>query len=160
MRDELIYRPCVGIVLINKAGLVWTGKRIQGNLPDGAMLWQLPQGGIDAGETPQKAAFRELEEETGISQATLVYELPYWLTYDLPPEAVGVALKGQYKGQRQKWFAMHYHGDDSDIDLNAHDQKEFETWQWRKLAACPDMVVPFKKHVYEQILAGFGSFCA
>ena len=103
---------------------------------------------------------RELKEETGVSRAELIYELPYWLSYDLPPEAIGVALKGKFKGQRQKWFAMRHLGDDSDINLEAHQQREFETWQWRKLSDCPDMVVPFKRQVYERIVAGFSCFCA
>ncbi len=159
MTEELLYRPCVGVVLINQDGLVWSGKRIQGKLPDGSMLWQFPQGGIDEGETPEKAAYRELQEETGIHQARLIYELPYWLTYDLPAEIRGIALKGKFKGQKQKWFAMQYLGDESDINLAAHEQREFETWQWRQLSKCSEIVAPFKKHVYEQIATSFSRFC-
>lgn len=159
MGEQALYRPCVGIVVMNSTGLVWTGLRVQGNLSPDTLRWQLPQGGIDKGETPLQAAYRELEEETGLTQTELVYELPYWLTYDLPAEAIGVALNGKYKGQRQKWFLMRHTGRDTDIKLDAHPQIEFEDWAWQPLANCPDIVVPFKRAVYEQIVSGFRPFC-
>jgi putative (di)nucleoside polyphosphate hydrolase len=148
---KLAYRPCAGIVLFNKDALVWTGKRRPQALPANAPLWQMPQGGIDAGETPLAAAFRELHEETGSSSAELVYELPDWLAYDLPEVLIGTALKGRFRGQKQKWFAMRFTGQDSDFNLTAHEQIEFDEWAWRPLKEAVELVVEFKKPIYQSL---------
>ncbi len=150
---QLSWRPCVGIALFNDAGKVFCGKRQPDNLPPDAPLWQLPQGGVDAGEAPLDAAFRELAEETGIRSAELIYELPDWLRYDLPEDLVGKALKGRFRGQKQKWFAMRFTGQESEIDLAAHAQIEFDDWAWRSLDECVDAVIAFKKPIYRQLAA-------
>ena len=147
----MAYRPCAGIVLFNKDGLVWTGKRRPDALPADAPLWQLPQGGIDAGEAPLAAAFRELHEETGLASAELLYELPDWLPYDLPEDLIGTALKGKFRGQKQKWFAMRFTGQDSDVDLQAHSQIEFDDWAWRPLEEAVELVIAFKKPIYAEL---------
>ena len=148
---QLSYRPCAGIVLLNKDGLVFCGKRRADKLPADAPLWQLPQGGIDAGEAPLTAAFRELAEETGVDKASLLYELPDWLAYDLPEDLIGTALKGKFRGQKQKWFAMRFLGQDSDIDLAAHAQIEFDDWAWRPMRDCVELVIDFKKPIYREL---------
>ena len=148
---QLGWRPCAGIALFNAAGKVFCGKRRPLNLPDDAPLWQLPQGGIDAGEAPLSAAFRELAEETGIRSAKLIYELPDWLRYDLPDALIGTALKGRFRGQKQKWFAMQFTGTDDEIDLAAHSQIEFDDWAWRSLDDCVADVIAFKKPIYQQL---------
>jgi len=160
MRADKIrhYRPCAGAIVINKQGLVWTGLRIGAALHQ--PLWQFPQGGIDKNETPKQACLRELAEETGITQTSLIYELPYWLSYDLPPEAIGIALKGKYKGQKQKWFALRFEGNDSDIDISGHKKPEFEAWAWRRMGDCPSIVVPFKRALYQQLVKDFAGFYA
>src|SRR5215475_3655348 len=115
---NLPYRPCVGIMLINRAGLVWVGRRRPkwaGAQSD--YFWQMPQGGIAAGEPALGAALRELEEETGVCSIEVIAEAPSWLSYDLPEELLGVALKGRYRGQRQRWFAMRFTGPDAEIDI-------------------------------------------
>ena len=146
---RLSYRACVGIVLFNKQGLVFTGKRSTEKLPADAPPWQFPQGGIDDGETPLCAARRELLEETGVQGEKVLYEIPCWLSYDLPEALIGQALKGKYRGQKQKWFALQFDGTDADVRLDAHEQVEFTEWQWRPLAACVDLVVPFKRQLYQ-----------
>lgn len=156
----LDWRPCAGIVLMNKDGLVFCGKRRPDKLPANAPLWQLPQGGIDDGETPLEAAFRELAEETGVTQAELVHEIDDWLYYDLPEELIGIALKGKFRGQKQKWFLMRFTGNDDMIDLNAHSQIEFDAWQWRPLAECVDLVIDFKKPIYRALLDNFKDMVA
>ena len=160
LAHQLSWRPCAGIALFNGAGKVFCGKRRPNNLPADAPLWQLPQGGIDAGEAPQIAAFRELAEETGIRSARLIYELPDWLRYDLPENLIGTALKGRFRGQKQKWFAMQFTGSDDEIDLAAHDQIEFDDWAWRSLEACVEDVIAFKKPIYQQLAARFAHLAA
>src|SRR5579872_510775 len=113
---SLPYRPAVGVMLLNRQGLVFVGKRIDQTVEG----WQMPQGGIDRGEEPREAALRELKEESGTDKARIIAEMEDWVTYDLPPHLIGVAFHGKYGGQRQKWFAMRFTGKDSDINLHAH----------------------------------------
>jgi putative (di)nucleoside polyphosphate hydrolase len=160
---DLPYRPCVGIMLINRAGLVWVGRRLpkwQDNRS--AHIWQMPQGGISLGEAELTAALRELEEETGARSVEVLAEAPQWLSYDLPEKLVGVALKGRYRGQRQKWFAMRFLGEDSEIDISARGghKAEFDAWRWAHAAELPGLIVPFKRRIYEDVIATFGQFAA
>lgn len=147
--EDLQYRPCVGIVLFNDDGLVWIGNRLGF---EGA--WQLPQGGIDDGETPVEAAFRELKEEIGTDKAEIIDETPDWLTYDLPDHLIGKAFNGKYRGQKQKWFAMRFTGMDENIRIDVP-HPEFDDWRWTDLATLPDLIVPFKRPVYLQLAATF-----
>jgi putative (di)nucleoside polyphosphate hydrolase len=148
--SDLPYRPCVGIMLFNQDGKVFVGKRIDQTVEG----WQMPQGGIDKGETPRQAALRELQEEVGTDKAEIIAEMEDWVTYDLPAHLVGVAFKGKYKGQRQKWFALRFTGTDSDIDLTAH-EPEFAAFQWVNLEALPALIVPFKRQIYKAVIAAF-----
>jgi putative (di)nucleoside polyphosphate hydrolase len=154
---ELPYRPGVGIMLINKDGRVWTGRRLPKWLGDSsAYVWQMPQGGLTKGEEPLEAAFRELREETGITSADVVDEIHGWLTYDLPEALLGVALKGKYRGQRQRWFAMRFWGDDSEIDIRPRVGKaEFDRWRWRDLSELVELAVEFKRPVYQAVVERF-----
>ncbi|MGB5093451.1 MAG: RNA pyrophosphohydrolase [Parvibaculum sp.] len=154
--ESLPYRPCVGVMLINDQGLVWVGNRIQEVDTGSALTWQMPQGGVDEGEAPDVAAFRELQEETGVTQAHIIGETRDWLTYDLPPHLLGIALKGKFRGQKQKWFAMRFTGTDADIDLMADAHQEFSEWAWVPVAELVELIVPFKRSVYEQIVAELG----
>lgn len=156
--ETLPYRPCVGIMLINRQGLVWTGHRLPKHAHDRSdHMWQMPQGGIDSGEAPQEAAFRELQEEVGTNKASHLGETSDWLYYDLPRELLKQGLKGKYRGQKQKWFALRFEGLDSDIDINAdHGAKpEFDDWKWVEMNSLPELVVPFKRKVYEQVVTSF-----
>ena len=158
---DLPYRPCVGIMLINGDGLVWVGRRLpkwQGDRS--AYIWQMPQGGITAGEGAEAAALRELEEETAVHSVKVLAEAPVWLSYDLPGELLGIALKGKYRGQRQKWFAMRFTGDDGEIDISARlgHKAEFDDWRWEEAADLPDLIVPFKRHIYRDVVREFIHF--
>ena len=128
--EDLPYRPCVGVMLLNAEGLVFVGRRIDQTVEG----WQMPQGGIDQGETPEQAALRELKEEIGTDKAKPLREMEGWLDYDLPHHLLGVALKGRYRGQRQKWLAMRFTGKNSDIDV-ATDEPEFGEWKWLAMEA-------------------------
>ena len=144
------YRPGVGIVLANGDGRVFVGRRI--DMPAGLAAWQMPQGGIDPGESPRDAAIRELREEVGTDEAEILGETAGWLRYDLPAEIAGKAWGGRYRGQRQKWFAMRFTGDDSDIDPAVSEHPEFDAWEWVRPERLPELIVPFKRRLYLDVL--------
>ncbi|HUR43927.1 MAG TPA: RNA pyrophosphohydrolase [Aestuariivirga sp.] len=151
------YRPCVGAMLVNAQGLVWIGHRFDKSNEEGpGDWWQMPQGGIDKGEDPREAALRELAEETSITSAEVIAESPRWYKYDLPEHLIGKAWKGRYRGQTQKWFALRFTGEESEINLAApgHSQ-EFDGWRWARMEEVAGLIVPFKRMVYEQVIADF-----
>ncbi len=159
--DDLPYRPCVGIMLLNKDRHVWIGRRADADPKRRkyGTWWQMPQGGIDTDEDPSLAAIRELQEETGVTSAKIIAETANWLTYDLPPKLQGKALKGRYKGQKQKWYALEFLGSDNEITLHqgpAGTHPEFDAWRWAKMSEIVDLVVPFKREVYGKVFAEFG----
>jgi putative (di)nucleoside polyphosphate hydrolase len=150
----LPYRPCAGVMLLNRDGLVFVGQRIDSTIE----AWQMPQGGIDDGEDAETAAIRELGEETGVApdKVELIATAPNELFYDLPPDLVGKVWKGKWRGQRQRWFLYRFLGEDSDVDIaTAH--QEFRAWRWVAPAALPEIIVPFKKTLYENVLSAFAS---
>jgi putative (di)nucleoside polyphosphate hydrolase len=159
--ETLPYRPCVGIMVLNRDGLVWAGRRIaatDSEFAGSTKLWQMPQGGIDKGEDPLPAARRELYEETGIRSVSLLAEAPNWINYDLPREVLGIALKGKYRGQTQKWFAFRFDGDDAEIAIQpppGGHEPEFDAWGWKPMTELPELIVPFKRKVYEEVIAAF-----
>ena len=148
----LPYRPCAGIMLLNADGLGFVGQRIDAEVE----AWQMPQGGIDDGEDPEATALRELGEETGIApkHVELIAAAPHELFYDLPEELVGRVWKGKWRGLRQRWFLYRFLGSDADIDI-ATEHPEFKSWQWIRPETLPDVIVPFKKTLYEDVLAAF-----
>ncbi len=157
------YRPCVGIALFNRAGLVFLGRRNVGpDLGNLIAAWQMPQGGIDPGEPPIKAAIRELYEETNIRSVSILGEHDEWLTYDLPAPLAGFAWKGRYRGQRQRWFAFRFEGDEAEIDVTrpggGKHRPEFRGWRWERLERIPELIVPFKREVYEQVATAFSRY--
>lgn len=160
------YRPCVGIMLLNADGLVFIGKRRLKRSSESigdAHLWQMPQGGIDAGEEPFAAALRELTEETNITSVEKLAEAPDWYTYDLPVDASKKSWRGRYQGQRQKWFALRFTGDESEINVLSPAggvKPEFETWRWARMETLPDLIIPFKRGVYEKVVEIFRSWAA
>ena len=151
--DELpFYRPAVGIMLINRDGSVFVGRRI--DMPAGLAAWQMPQGGIDPGETPRQAALRELKEEVGTDKAEILAETRGWLHYDLPSDIASRMWSGRWRGQRQKWFLMRFTGEDADINP-ATEHPEFDAWEWVEPSRLPDLIVPFKRPLYRDVLAEF-----
>jgi putative (di)nucleoside polyphosphate hydrolase len=157
--SDLPYRACVGAALFNHAGRVLVARRADlPNAEGAAGGWQMPQGGMDEGEDPREAVLRELTEEIGTRDARIVGEHPDWLTYDLPPELLGRALGGRYRGQRQRWFALRYEGRDEDIRLDLDPHPEFDAWRWAALGELPSLAVPFKRAIYEVIARSFARF--
>jgi putative (di)nucleoside polyphosphate hydrolase len=157
--QDLPYRPCVGTMVLNRAGLVFIGRRTGGiEHVDDVHVWQMPQGGVDPGEDVYAAALRELREETNISSVELAAESSDWLFYDLPPEVAAQAWHGRYRGQTQKWYALRFMGDESEIDVEnpaGGHEPEFSAWRWEPMQNLPDLVIPFKRKVYEQVVAEF-----
>jgi putative (di)nucleoside polyphosphate hydrolase len=153
MSSDLPYRPCVGIMLFNRHGEVFVGKRIDQTVEG----WQMPQGGIDKGESPKQAALRELKEEVGTDKAEIISEMEDWITYDLPKHLIGVAFHGKYRGQKQKWFALRFTGEDGDIDLTTH-EPEFSAFRWVDLKTLPSLIVPFKRDTYKAVIAALGKY--
>lgn len=153
-RDPLQYRLCVGVMLVNAEGRVFVGKRIDNREGD---WWQMPQGGVDKGEEPDAAVLRELAEETGAKPAhvEVVAKLGDELFYDLPPELQGKLWGGKYRGQRQSWYLARFTGADADIDLEAHNPPEFCEWKWVEPELLPELIVPFKRDVYQAVVDGF-----
>lgn len=146
------YRPCVGVVLVNDAGLIFAGQRKDNPLP----AWQMPQGGIDKGEKPREAALRELREETGVTQdlVEFVAKSPDWVLYDLPPELLGHVWGGKYRGQKQRWFLFRFTGRDDQIDIET-EHPEFSEWKWVTADEMLAAIVPFKRAVYEEVVKAF-----
>jgi putative (di)nucleoside polyphosphate hydrolase len=157
--QDLPYRLCVGVMVLNRDGRVFVGRRFAGpEHVDVNHPWQMPQGGVDAGEDPYPAALRELAEETNITSVKLLAEAPEWFTYDLPRELVPHAWGGRYRGQKQKWYALRFTGKESEINV-AHPagghEPEFSAWRWVPMRELPDLIIPFKRNVYEQVVATF-----
>ena len=155
----LPYRPNVGAVLFDRRGQVFVARRADLPNAEGAPGgWQLPQGGIDDDEDPRLAVLRELAEEIGTDRAAIIGEHPDWLRYDLPPDLLGRALGGRYRGQRQRWFALRFTGDDGDIRLDLDPHPEFDAWRWADLSDLPALAVPFKRPIYQTLAASFRRF--
>lgn len=152
--DGLGYRPCVGVMLVNAEGRVFVGRRIDNREGD---WWQMPQGGVDEGEDLRVAAIRELAEETGVRKehVSIIGRMDDPIRYDLPDDLIGKLWSGKYRGQEQIWFCARFTGEDSDIDLDAHDSPEFCEWKWVDAEELPELIVPFKKRVYRAVVEAF-----
>jgi putative (di)nucleoside polyphosphate hydrolase len=160
--EHLPYRPCAGVFVLNRAGDVFIGRRISGpEHVDEVHVWQMPQGGIDEGEDPYPAALRELYEETNIRSVEKLGEIAEWLYYDIPRKIAGEAWQGRYRGQKQKWYALRFTGDEGEIDV-AHPagghEAEFVQWRWEPPKNLPGLIIPFKRKVYERVVAEFAKF--
>ena len=159
--NDLAYRACVGVMLLNHRGLAFIGRRRNKDLVEHVAPgheWQMPQGGIDKGEEPYDAAIRELYEETGVSSVKLLAEAPDWYAYELPGDIAEQAWKGRYRGQRQKWFAFRFEGDESEIEIEnppGGHRPEFDAWRWESMDRLPELIIPFKRPVYENVVAAF-----
>jgi putative (di)nucleoside polyphosphate hydrolase len=160
--ESLPYRPCVGVMVLNRAGRAFIGRRKDGpEHVDDVHVWQMPQGGIDEGEDTYLAALRELREETNISSVEKLGEIAEWLYYDLPAPVAAQAWQGKYRGQKQKWFALRFSGAEREIDI-AHPagghEPEFVAWRWEPVNNLPGLIIPFKRKVYERVVAEFAKF--
>lgn len=158
--DQLPYRPCVGVVLVNRDGLVFLGERRGGpEQVDAQHSWQMPQGGIDEGESPEEAALRELYEETNVSSVEPLAMASEWFAYDLPEPLARQAWKGRFRGQTQKWIALRFTGTEDEIDVlhpgGGKHKPEFVAWRWERLERTPGLIVPFKRPVYERVAREF-----
>ena len=151
--DSLHYRLGAGAMLFSRTGQVWVGQRI--DTPD---AWQMPQGGIDAGEDPAAAALRELHEEVGSDNVQLLAESKGWLKYDLPPDLAAKAWGGKYRGQMQKWFAFRFLGSDAEIDIHGVKKPEFDAWRWADIGEVVGLIVDFKRPLYAAVVAEFSQF--
>ncbi|MDP1732589.1 MAG: RNA pyrophosphohydrolase [Devosia sp.] len=168
IRERMPYRDCVGVAIFNREGKVFIGRRKPEDDPEDSAEhgspWQMPQGGMDKGEAPIETAHRELFEETSIRSVRLLAEAPGWIYYDLPDDALGIALKGKYRGQRQRWFAFAFTGDEGEIDIHSpgggKHRAEFDRWRWEELAKLPDLIVPFKREAYLQVVGAFAELPA
>jgi NTP pyrophosphohydrolases including oxidative damage repair enzymes len=153
--EDLPYRPGVGIMLRNAKGEVFAGRRIDQTVES----WQMPQGGVDPGESAEEAALRELKEEVGTDKAVIAGALPGHFHYDLPDHLIGVALHGKYRGQSQTWFVLDFTGTDEDIDLTSY-EPEFAEWRWANVDDLLDLIVPFKRAIYAEVIAAYKTWAA
>ncbi len=163
MTKPLPYRLCAGVMLLNRAGLVFIGRRLGGpEHTDATHSWQMPQGGLDPNEDPYEGALRELYEETSVRSVTKLAESKEWYAYDLPTEVGKSAWRGRYRGQKQKWFALRFTGDDKEIDIRApgggKHRPEFLEWRWEPMENLPGLIIPFKRQVYLQVVHEFSRF--
>ena len=160
--DDLPYRPCVGMMVLNQQGRVFIGRRLGGpEHVDDDHVWQMPQGGVDEGEDLYQAALRELAEETSMHSVAKLGEIADWLTYDIPSQIATKAWKGKYRGQKQKWYAFRFTGNEKEINIlqpvGGH-KPEFVEWRWEPMRNLPSLIIPFKRAVYEQVVKEFSRF--